>query len=193
MRRARAGCSYASRAPLHARNGHTFFACQTRFGAADGEGDQDPGPWLPAGKQAGLGRRQQPECDRGEVKGDRVFVEEGDTGDNAGRQPPARRLFGLDDAHRNDKPSQRLERVRYQQNAEELQRAARQNGGPGKPTGVEAAANEARCVHRQRDRCRRRKRRNEPKAAQAVKPGVRRPGKEGASAEAGQARCRPQM
>jgi hypothetical protein len=34
-------------------------------------------------------------------------------------------------------------------------------------------------VRRQRDRCRRRKRRNEPKAAQAVKRGVRRPGKEG--------------
>src|SRR5271166_1071356 len=113
----------ASSAPC-ARNGHPFSACQTRFGAAMASAIRIAAPWLPAGKQAALGRRQQAEGDRGEVKDDCVLGEEGEAGDGAGREQPARALFGLDDAHRNSQPGRRLERVRYQENAEELQRAA---------------------------------------------------------------------
>src|SRR5271166_2657025 len=93
-------------------------------GAAMASAIRIAAPWLPAGKQAALGRRQQAEGDRGEVKDDCVLGDEGEAGDGAGREQPARALFGLDDAHRNSQPGRRLERVRYQENAEELQRAA---------------------------------------------------------------------
>ncbi len=146
----------------------------------DRERDERGGPRLPAREQAALGRRQKSRGERDEVERDRVFGEKGDARDHAGGQPPARLvvLLGLDDAERDREPGERLQPIRREQYAEDLQRAAAENREPREPAGVEAAAEQARRMRGERDRRRAGDRRDEPQAAQRVERFVRGPGDE---------------
>ena len=136
------------------------------------------GPRLPAREKEALRRRQKPEAKRDEKERDRVFGEKRDARDRAGSEQPARLfvLFGFDDAEPDREPGERLQRIRREQHAEDLQRAAAENRQPGEPAGVEPASEQARRMRRERHGRREGERRDEPQAAQRVKGRVRSPG-----------------